>query len=339
LNDGVEMELPIEYIKAKTTKDVSQVNIQELGAMMEKFLNFHDRQFDVGAAYDTQNLHRRRSWDVLFDSKIDAGSHLKVGLIVILNKDLCMFEVKLKIQCGQRVLLIKNIYDFMRMFDFSFKELEKSYGSHIVFEDLIGRVVYDVNGDTPWLALYQIQDYYYHKIGVEDEPIRIVFSQREFKALFTFMKHQMHMVMADMSYLCHMANSYLREILYKVQSDIKHNCKGCQSNQVIQHTCDEIYLSHGLAEKALLKQFAATKADQMNLDECRKHVLESLETLVEPITSYLVKSTRGRTAIAFRFNGGLPLYILPYETPDQMDICAMYGPLDTHVVCDCCDSA
>jgi hypothetical protein len=333
------MELPMEYVKAKTPKAASEVSIHELSALMEKFLNFHDKQFDVGAAYDTQNLHRRYNLDVLFDSKIDVGSHLKVGLIVIFNNRMGMFEVKLKIQCGQRVLLIKDAYKFMYMFDFSFKELEKGYGSHIIFEDLIGTVVYDVNGNTPWLALYQIQDYYYHRLGVEDEPIRIVFSQREFKALITFLRHQMYMINADMSYLCNMANSFLSQILSQARSAIRLDCKGCLSNQIIHHTCEEIYLSQGLAETALLKQFAAVKADPMNLDKCRKHVLESLETLVPPITSYLVKSSRGETAVASRFSKGLPLYILPYETPDKIDISAMYGLQDTDVVCDCCSSA
>jgi hypothetical protein len=336
LDEGGEMALPLEYIKANSNKEVSKVGLYELTTLMENFFNFYDPHFEVGAMFDIQNLYQRSNWIVLFDSSFDIGSHLKAGLIVILNEEQCIFEIMLKIQCGERILLIKDTVKFLCMFSRSFAALERGYGDHMVFEDLIGRVVRDVNTDAPWLVLYQIKNYYFHKIGIANEPCRIVFSQREFKALLTFMKHQMYVIMADMSSLCFVANSLLRDIMSKVRQNIRLACKGCVENLIIHHTCDDTCLDYDLAEKTVFKQYAAAKNDPMSSDKCRKHVLESLESISSPLTKHIVKSLRAEAAVTRRFTGGMPLYIKPYVTPDRMEICAKYGAQDIDVVdCDC----
>jgi hypothetical protein len=332
-----DLELPLEYIKAKSSKEVSEVGIHELTTMMEKFFNIYDPQYDVGNMFDVQNLYRRLNWIVLFDSSFDVGSHLKAGLIVILNKELCVFETKLKIQCGERILLVRDAGKFLCMFSNSFATLERTYGDHMIFEDIVGQVVYDVNGDSPWLVLYQVTNYYFHKLGIDYEPCRIVFSPREFKALLTFMKHQMYIIMADMSTLCDLGNSLLRDLMSKARQTIRLNCKGCVENLIIHHTCDDCFLDHALAKAALLKQFAAAKEDPMNSDNCRKRVLEALEGInTVPVTQYLVKCVRSEAAVTRRFSGGVPLYIQPFETPNRMDICAKYKTGDYDVIdCDC----
>jgi hypothetical protein len=337
LEEGDDLELPLEYIKAKSNKEVSEVGIHELTAMMESFFNIYDPQFDVGGMFDVQNLYRRLNWTVLFDSSFDIGSHLKAGLIVILNTELCVFELKLKIQCGERILLVKDSGKFLCMFSSSFEALERTYGDHMIFEDLIGRVIYDVHGDSPWLVLYQITNYYFHKVGIDYEPFRIVFSPREFKALLTFMKHQMYVIMADMSTLCDLGNSLLRDIMSKVRQTLRFNCKGCTENLIIQHTCDDCFLDHALAKAALLKQFAASKEDPMNSDKCRKHVIAALESMdASPVTRHIVKCLRSEAAVTRRFTGGVPLYIQPFVTPNRMAICVKYGTDDYDFVdCDC----
>jgi hypothetical protein len=325
LNAGGDLELPLAYIKAKSKKEVTEVGMHELTALMEKFLNFYDPQFNVGATYDVENLYRRLSLSVLFDSSFNVGSNLKAGLVVILNEDQCIFETLLKIQCGERMILVKDISMFVHMFAQSFDKLNSSYGQHMVFENLIGRIVHDVHTCAPWLVLYQIQNYYRHRIGVEEEPIRIVFSQREFRALLTFLNNQLYVIKADMGSMCTLANSLLRDILAKVRHEIKQNCKGCMENMIIHHTCADIMIFPKRAGETLLKQFAAAKADPMNSDKCRKRVLVALMSLAEPITKYLVNAVKTEASVACRFTGGAPLWIKTYVPPDTKDVHEKYS--------------
>jgi hypothetical protein len=330
LNAGGDLELPLAYIKAKSKKEVAEVGMYELSALMEKFLNFYDPQFNVGATYDVENLYRRLNMSVLFDSSFDVGSNLKAGLIVILNEDQCIFEPLLKIQCGERMILVKDIAKFLLMFSQSFDKLNSSYGNHMIFENLVGRIVHDVHTCSPWLVLYQIQNYYRHRIGIEEEPIRIVFSQREFRALLSFLNNQLYVIKADMVSMCTLANCLLRDIMAKARQEIKQNCKGCMENMIIHHTCADLMIFPKRAGETLSKQFAAAKADPMNSDKCRKRVLEALMRHSEPITDYLVKAAKTEASVACRFTGGVPLWVKAYVPPNTKDVHEKY-----RYRCDC----
>lgn len=321
---GDEMiALPDDYFAAKYKKPIGETSLSEQTSLMEKFFNIYDPEFQIGAKYDMDNMYRRLDWHVIYESSFDVGRHLQCGILIMLNKENCVFENRFKIQCGERVILVKEPVKFMHMFDRDLNDLQICYEDHIVFEDMIGRVLYDLNNDS-WLALYQIQNHFFHKIGIEDEPWRIVFSERELKALMKFMRHQMYVWQSNIEAMRLLTNSLMFDVMSKVRNELRVNCAGCCTGVIINHTCDDYFFDMEFARELLLKHLQAARDDKMNADRCRKHVLEKLERFVKPIATYIVKSMREEAAVTRRFYGGVPQWIKDFVTPQFSDMVQMF---------------
>lgn len=303
---------------------MGETSLSEQTSLMEKFFNMYDPEFKIGAKFDMDNMYRRLDWHVIYESSFDIGRQLQGGILIMLNKENCVFESRFKIQCGERVILIKEPVKFMHMFDRDLDDLQMCYEDHVVFEDMIGRVFYDLNDDA-WLALYQIQNNFFHKIGIEDEPWRIVFSERELKALIKFMKYQMYVWQSNIEAMRALTNSLMFDVISKVRNELRANCIGCCTGVIINHTCDDCFIDKDYGREMLLKHLRIAGADVINGDKCRKHVLDKLERFVKPIAAYIVKSVKEEAAVTRRFYGGVPHWIKDFVTPNYDEMVKMYG--------------
>jgi hypothetical protein len=321
-------ELPDDYIKLKTGKEPGDVTIDEYRALMEIFLNLYDPKLKIGAEFDMDNFYRRLSLNIMFDSNIKVGANLRVGPVVMFNDKHCCFENKLKVQCGERMILIENYVDFFTMFGQDMHEMYEVYENNMLFEDIVGKFVFDELNNDIWLVLYQIKSWFTHKIGVEGEPWRIVLSERELSALITFLKNNIlvnNTLQFEMTSMCYTANAILRDIVSKTRQEVRNNCKGCLERALINHTCDNEFHGGPSVEDILFKQFDLADADPLNSDKCRQAVIGSMEQFIEPLAVHIMRNLRAEARVVRKFSAGVPLWIQPYETPTLEDFDAMYG--------------
>lgn len=329
------LETPDLYIKSKTGVMSAGLDLSCITKYMELFYNFYDPEHKSGAKFDIDNLYRRHELVALYDSTFNVGVNMKVGLLLTLNKDLCMFESKLKIQCGERMLLIKDYTSFTHMFSNSMESLAGAYDNQIVFENLIGKVMYDEHRRAPWLVLYQIQNYYFHKIGIEDEPIRIVLSQREFNSVMHFLSNNLYAVADDVNAMCKLANSLMKTLLSRAEYAIRENCTGCVENTIIRHDCDGLDKDSDYCRKFLLKEIERMQGDALYNDACRKRVLEDFKKLIKPISEHFLSTLMASGRVTRRYSGGMPLYMRPYVAPTLREIQEVYSMNHMCDVCDC----
>ncbi|XP_059488804.1 uncharacterized protein LOC132204453 [Neocloeon triangulifer] len=338
LHTFVELDLlPREVTGIQETAAMSLVDLEKLVTFKEKFFNLGDEKTHAGHLYDVENCFFRQGLPALYETTycVPGSVDFHMGFLILYNKKNHNFELKFYLRVGERQIIVTEFQDFYRMlFSTDLATLEKDYGEFILFENIVGKVKRDAH-NCDWLILYQVWDNYHHRLGVDNEPFRIVMSERQHTRLQKTMITEMHVSHLYMKKLTASANICMSTAIGLAYNGLKMKCKGCRQNNPYDHICRTFEFSRTV-HNALGNELERLVVEDKDHFQCeiygRLLKLVKSEYSLRDILSEMLVNDNGLALGGNMIGGRIPGWVSEFKAPSSEYIRAKYRIVDYDMI-------